>query len=196
MPVLPKSLLVLGARLSMARTALRLRSKNSAVPAQKRAFRGLTRQLAKTSFGRAAGISGGMTYASFQKRVPLHTYEQLAPYIERMKRGEADVLWPGRCAFYAVSSGTAGPTKWIPVTFEMLAHFRRAGLESLLFYCVRTGSTKVFRGRHKIVLDSRKDYGEPRFITIGWLDGRMVVLVWTPTRAGRRVISMRTCQRA
>ena len=50
---------------------------------------------------------------------------------------------------------------------------------------------KVFRGRHKIVLDDRKDYGEPRFITIGWLDGRMVVLVWTPTRAGRRIISMR-----
>jgi uncharacterized protein len=49
----------------------------------------------------------------------------------------------------------------------------------------------VFRGRHKIVLDDRKDYGEPRFITIGWLDGRMVVLVWTPMGAGRRIISMR-----
>jgi uncharacterized protein len=50
---------------------------------------------------------------------------------------------------------------------------------------------KVFRGRHKIVPDDRKDYGERRFITIGWLDGRMVVLVWTPTGAGRRIISMR-----
>jgi hypothetical protein len=133
----------------VARTAWRLRAKNSAGPAQKRAFRSLIRQFAKTSFGRAAAISRGMTYASFQKRVPLHTYEQLAPYIEQMKRGAADVLWPGQCAFYAVSSGTtAGPTKYIPVTFEMLAHFRRAGLDSLLFYCVRTGSTKVFRGRH------------------------------------------------
>jgi uncharacterized DUF497 family protein len=50
---------------------------------------------------------------------------------------------------------------------------------------------KVFRGRHNIVPDDRKDCGERRFITIGWLDGRMVVLVWTPTGAGRRVISMR-----
>jgi uncharacterized DUF497 family protein len=50
---------------------------------------------------------------------------------------------------------------------------------------------KVFRGRHKSVVDGRKDYGEQRFITIGSLDGRMVVLVWRPTRTGRRVISMR-----
>ena len=149
MPLLPKSLLVLGARLSTVRTALRLRQKNSAVPAQQRAYRGLVKLFARTSFGRAAGLTGGMPYASFQKRVPLHTYEQLAPYIEQMKRGAADVLWPGQCPFYAVSSGTtAGPQKYIPVTFEMLEHFRRAGLDSLLYYCVRTGSTKVFRGRH------------------------------------------------
>ena len=54
---------------------------------------------------------------------------------------------------------------------------------------------KVFRGRHKIVLDGRKDYGELRFITIGWLDGRMVVLVWTPTGAGRRVVNHEESQR-
>lgn len=50
---------------------------------------------------------------------------------------------------------------------------------------------KVFRGRHKIVRDTRRHYGEPRFITIGRLDGRMVVLVWTPRPGRRRVISMR-----
>ena len=54
---------------------------------------------------------------------------------------------------------------------------------------------KVFRGRHKIVPDDRKDYGEPRFVTIGWLDGRMVVLVWTPTGAGRRVVNHEESQR-
>ena len=39
--------------------------------------------------------------------------------------------------------------------------------------------------------DDRKDYGELRFITIGWLAGRMVVLVWTPRGARRRIISLR-----
>ena len=66
-----------------------------------------------------------------------------------MKRGEAGVLWPGFCANYAVSSGTtAGRTKYLPVTADMLAHFRQAGLSSLLYYTARTGSADVFRGRH------------------------------------------------
>jgi len=41
------------------------------------------------------------------------------------------------------------------------------------------------------VLDDRKDYGEDRFITIGFLDGSMVILVWTPRDGAHRIISMR-----
>jgi len=41
------------------------------------------------------------------------------------------------------------------------------------------------------VPDERLDYGEPRFITIGRLDRRMVVLVWTPRGGDRCIISMR-----
>ncbi|MEO6873996.1 MAG: GH3 auxin-responsive promoter family protein [Opitutaceae bacterium] len=149
MPLLPKSLLLLGVRVQRALMALELRQKKSAMPAQHRVFRKLIGRFAQTSFGQPLGLKAGMTYQSFRARVPLQTYEQLSPFIERMKQGEADVLWPGTCSFYAVTSGTTGgPTKWIPVTFEMLAHFRRAGRDSLLYYCVRTGSSQVFRGRH------------------------------------------------
>lgn len=49
----------------------------------------------------------------------------------------------------------------------------------------------VFRGKTLTVEDDRQDYGEPRFITIGTLDGRMVVLVWTPRANAYRIISMR-----
>ena len=152
MPVLPKSLILFGARLQTARMKLRLQRKKTAVPAQQRTFRALTRRLAKTSFGRDTGIKAGLTYAQFQARVPLHTDAQLAPYIERMKRGEANVLWPGRCAFYATTSGTTdGPPKSLPVTWDMLAHFRRAGRDSLLYYCARTANTQVFHGRHLLL---------------------------------------------
>ena len=49
----------------------------------------------------------------------------------------------------------------------------------------------VFGGRNMTGEDARADYGEPRFITIGPLQGRLVVVVWTPRGAARRVISMR-----
>ena len=50
---------------------------------------------------------------------------------------------------------------------------------------------KVFEGSTATLPDDRQNYGEPRFITGGWLDGRFVVLAWTPRRGGRRIISMR-----
>ena len=52
-------------------------------------------------------------------------------------------------------------------------------------------AAKVFAGNHFIEPDDRRDYGEPRYITAGWLDDRFVVLVWTPRDGGRRIISMR-----
>lgn len=50
---------------------------------------------------------------------------------------------------------------------------------------------EVLDGTTLTIVDDRKDYGEPRFITVGRLDGRMVVVVWTPRGAARRIISMR-----
>jgi hypothetical protein len=149
MPVLPKSLFTFGASLMTTRTAARLRKHHTAVPAQERAFRHLTDRLARTAQGRTDGIEPRLTYAQFAARVPPRTYEQFLPQIERMKRGERDVLWPGHCPFYAVTPGTTdGCTKYLPVTEGMLRHFRRAGLASLFFYTARTGHVGVFRGRH------------------------------------------------
>lgn len=50
---------------------------------------------------------------------------------------------------------------------------------------------EVFASRHLTRADIRKDYAEPRFQTAGWLDGRIVIVVWTPRGEACRVISMR-----
>ena len=95
------------------------------------------------------GRRAGHALRRVPPKVPLSTYEDLAPHIELMKKGEPDVLWPGRCQIYAVSSGTtAGRTKYIPVTEAMLDHFRQCGLDSLLWYTARVGHPGIFRGRH------------------------------------------------
>ncbi|BAQ67625.1 pANL56 protein [Rhodovulum sulfidophilum] len=52
-------------------------------------------------------------------------------------------------------------------------------------------AAEVFDGPHMTVEDDRIDYGEARFITIGFMSGRMVVLVWTERGRARRIISMR-----
>lgn len=144
----PQCLVALGASFLGARTARRLHSKGWALAAQARHAASLRRQFAKTAYGRMHGVEAGMDDKAWRERLPLVTYETLAPMIARMRRGEADLLWPGRCAFYAVSSGTtAGRTKHLPVTAAMLGHFREAGLDSLLYYSARHGAS-LFRGRH------------------------------------------------
>jgi uncharacterized protein len=50
---------------------------------------------------------------------------------------------------------------------------------------------EIFAGATLTIADDPEDYGEPRFITVGRLDGRMVVTVWTPRGAARRIISLR-----
>lgn len=52
-------------------------------------------------------------------------------------------------------------------------------------------AAEIFAGRHFTAEDVREDYSEPRYITVGKLDGRMVVMVWTPRGEVRRIISMR-----
>ena len=66
---------------------------------------------------------------------------------------------------------------------------RAATLEARGLDMARAG--EVFAGATLTVEDDRRDYGEDRFITIGFLDAVMVILVWTPRDGAYRIISMR-----
>nr|WP_298414367.1 BrnT family toxin [uncultured Halomonas sp.] len=52
-------------------------------------------------------------------------------------------------------------------------------------------AAEVFAGHHFTLRDDRKDYGELRYITVGVMQARMIILVWTPRDGTRRIISMR-----
>lgn len=171
-----RSLLTVGASFHTTRTARKLRDGHDSVPSQDRTFTRHIAQLSRTAYGHLHGLTPGTTYSQFQVRTPLQTYEGLLPWIERMMAGEADVLWPGHCSFYAVSSGTtAGRTKYLPVTDAMLEHFRKAGLDSLFYYTARVGHTGIFRGKHLFLGGSttltRLDESKDRVAFAGDLSG-------------------------
>jgi uncharacterized DUF497 family protein len=52
-------------------------------------------------------------------------------------------------------------------------------------------AAEIFSGKHFTATDNRQDYRELRYITVGTLDGRMIVIVWTLRNKARRIISMR-----
>ena len=75
----------------------------------------------------------------------------------------------------------------MPIEFD--AAKRTATLEARGLDMARADA--VLAGATLTVEDDRRDYGEDRFITIGFLDDTMVVLVWTPRGGAHRIISMR-----
>ena len=149
MPVWPKIVYTSNVSLRAAATRWKLRQVDRAPAQQEQALGALTRRLAATSYWKEAGVKAGMGYADFRARVPVHTYERLAPAIEQMTQGASDVLWPGSCSLFGLTSGTStGQPRCLPMTNDLLVHFRRAGFEALLYYAARTRRTGVFRGRH------------------------------------------------
>ncbi|WP_375419110.1 GH3 auxin-responsive promoter family protein [uncultured Hymenobacter sp.] len=100
---------------------------------QQRLLAGLLRRAGRTEWGRRYGFGENPTMADFARRVPVSTYEQLYPELERVMRGAPDVLWPGAVRWFAKSSGTTNArSKYIPVTDESLrqGHYR-AGRDML-----------------------------------------------------------------
>jgi len=94
---------------------------------QARVLRQLLARARGTEWGRRYGFGERPAAAEFARRVPVSTYEQLYPELEKVLRGQADVLWPGRPAWFAQSSGTTNArSKFIPVTPESLhqGHYR------------------------------------------------------------------------
>lgn len=87
--------------------------------------------------------------SGFQQRVPLQTYDDVKLYIERLRKGEIDVLWPGEIKWFAKSSGTTSDkSKFIPVSRECLesCHFR-GGKDVLAIYTANYPDTTIFRGK-------------------------------------------------
>ena len=102
-----------------------------------------------TEFGQKYAFEELLNYEDFKRRVPIHTYEQLFPYIERQMRGEQNILWPSEIKWFAKSSGTTNArSKFIPVSSEALeeCHFK-GGKDLLSIYVNNFPDTKIFSGK-------------------------------------------------
>jgi hypothetical protein len=113
---------------------------------------------ANTEWGRRYDYSSISSVRDFQGRVPLQSYEDLIPYVERLRKGEANLLWPGEVRWFAKSSGTTfTKSKFIPVTRESLedCHYR-GGRDILAVYTSNRPDTRLFNGKGLILGGSHR----------------------------------------
>ena len=106
-----------------------------------------------TEYGRNYLLKNTNSYEEFTQNVPVNTYEELKGYIDRMRYGEADVLWPGTVKWYAKSSGTTNDkSKFIPVSHDGLhcIHYQ-GGYDAVAIYLAHHPDSKIFDGKSLIL---------------------------------------------
>lgn len=103
-----------------------------------------------TEFGKKYGFKSITSYQDFKTRIPLQDYESHKPYIERLRRGEQNLLWPSEIKWFAKSSGTTDDkSKFIPVSWEFLdgCHYN-GGRDMVTLHCVNNPDTLLFTGKN------------------------------------------------
>ncbi len=120
---------------------------------QENVFRNLIGKAEKTEWGITHDYVNIKNIQQYQEKVPVQSYEDILPYIERIRNGEKNVLWPGEVIWFAKSSGTTGSrSKFIPITKESLyaCHYR-GGKDVIAIYLNNRRDSKLFTGKGLIL---------------------------------------------
>lgn len=102
-----------------------------------------------TEYGKRHSFKDIKNYQDFRNQVPIVAYEDLFPYIERLMKGEQNILWPTEVRWFAKSSGTTNArSKFIPVSFEALEDCHiKGGKDMLSLYFNNYPDANMFSGK-------------------------------------------------
>ncbi len=131
---------------------------NNPIHSQTTTFNDLISSAQFTEFGKKYNFPSINNYKDFKKNVPIHSYEDIQPYIKRMMDGEKNILWPSPIQWFAKSSGTTSDkSKFVPVSDESIEenHFRGAR-DILALYYNNFPESEFMSGKILIVGGSNK----------------------------------------
>ncbi|MCF0160334.1 MAG: GH3 auxin-responsive promoter family protein [Bacteroidaceae bacterium] len=120
---------------------------------QQKVMNRLVHDAANTEWGTSHHFNQIHSYEQFANAMPVNTYEELKGFIDRMRHGEKDILWPGLVRWYAKSSGTTNDkSKFIPVSKEGLKDTHYAGgTDAVALYLKQNPNSRMFSGKGLIL---------------------------------------------
>lgn len=126
---------------------------NYAVDLQEEVLHNLLYAAKNTEWGRKYNFHSIQTYDDFRSRLPLQTYDDLKPYVERMIAGEQNILWPSKIRFFAKSSGTTSDkSKFLPLSKESLKNIHyKGGQDVVTLYLQMNPESRMFSGKGLIL---------------------------------------------
>jgi len=118
----------------------------------------LINQAQKTEWGKKYDYRSIRSLREFKERIPIQDYDNIKPFVARLKNGEKDLLWPGETNWFAKSSGTTNDkSKFIPLTKDALEECHiKGGKDMLSIYCNNHPETKIFSGKGLMLGGSRQ----------------------------------------
>ncbi|MGO4773630.1 GH3 auxin-responsive promoter family protein [Flavobacterium sp. W22_SRS_FK3] len=120
---------------------------NRPVETQQAIFKSLINSAKQTQFGVEHHFDKIKTVHDFKKHVPIRDYEDLKPYIDKVRMGEKNILWKGKPLYFAKTSGTTSGAKYIPLTKESIPTHVTAARNAILHYIHETGNANFVNGK-------------------------------------------------
>ena len=119
----------------------------TAVPDQENILKSLLKTGRITEFGKDARLEQVNGYEEYKQAVPIRDYEQLRPYIDKIKEGKHNILWKGQPIYFAKTSGTTSGTKYIPITKDSISNHINTARNALLCYMSESGNSRFSDGK-------------------------------------------------
>jgi len=140
------------------------------VATQQKVFEQLIQEAKNTQFGKDHLFETIKSHKDYVKQVPIRDYEELRMYVDRVVKGESDVLWKGKPLYFAKTSGTTSGAKYIPLTKESMPYHIEAARNAILNYVYETGNTDFVDGK-MIFLQGSPILEEKNGVKLGRLSG-------------------------
>lgn len=119
----------------------------TALSDQENILKNLLKTGRNTEFGKESRFQEVNNFEEFKQSVPIRDYEQLKPWIERIKQGKHNILWRGLPEYFAKTSGTTSGTKYIPITKDSIPNHINTARNALLCYMAETGNAGFADGK-------------------------------------------------
>jgi len=143
---------------------------NNPIESQRTVFRNLIKEAKQTQFGIDHHFDQIKTVEDFASQVPIRDYEALKPYVDRVVKGEENILWKGKPLYFAKTSGTTSGAKYIPLTKESMPYHIEAARNAILLYIHETRNADFVNGK-MIFLQGSPILEEKNGIKLGRLSG-------------------------
>lgn len=120
---------------------------------QEQVLNNLIEKAQNTEWGKKYGYNSIKSYEDFKKRVPVQTYDDVKPYVERLRAGEQNLIWPTKIDWFAKSSGTTNDkSKFLPVSKESLKDIHyKGGKDCVALYLAMNPESRFFSGKGLIL---------------------------------------------